>query len=131
MIHPQPKPLKRKTVKRKKKAAKRENISAVYFAVKLRDWTGCRIRRALSDFGFTYLPFDKPELAHLRARGMGGNPDLSRDTTQNTILAVQSLHTGKRSLHSGHLKIRALTEKGADGPCCFEFYEQLPSEIRK
>lgn len=131
MIHPQPKPLKRRTVKRKKKAAKRENIANVRINVEFRDFS-CRITRALRRFGFSFTAYlADAELAHLRARGMGGNPDLSRDTTRNTVLVKPLLHTGSRSLHSGHLKIRALTEKGADGPLCFEFYEQLPSEIRK
>ncbi len=70
--------------------------------------------------------YDAPlEWAHLKARGMGGNPTKSRDTTANTICCCAAHHRGRRSLHSGHLKWRFLTDKGADGPMEFCFQERL------
>ncbi len=66
------------------------------------------------------------ELAHLKAKGMGGNPSGSRNTTANTICACHDCHQGPRSLHSGHIKYRFLTDKGADGPMAFEMCERLP-----
>ena len=56
---------------------------------------------------------DVLELAHLKARGMGGS--LKRDTTQNTICCCRTCHRGPRSLHSGHVKHTFLSDKGADG----------------
>jgi len=120
-FNPQPKPVKRRTVKAKRKAVKRANIADVRWRVLRRELSSCRVPHCL------YLTV---ELAHLRARGMGGNPDLSRDTTANTIACCKWHHRGNRSLHSGHIKVRALTYEGADGPLCFEFYEQLPTEIK-
>jgi hypothetical protein len=126
------KPVKRSTVKRKKHAVKVANIGAVRDEVEQRDGERCRIIALLEKFGFRFafgVAYGRIDLAHVAGRGMGGNPDLSRDTAENTLLAFSGLHTGPRSFHSGHLKIRALTDKGANGPCCFEFYEKLPSEL--
>ena len=126
-----PKPIKRSTVKRKRKAVKVANIVDVYAEVEQRDGECCRVTRLLNKFGFSArYQFGRLELAHVEGRKMGGNPDLTRDTTENTLLLFASLHQGPRSHHSGHLKIRALTDKGTDGPVCVEFYEQLPTEIR-
>jgi 5-methylcytosine-specific restriction endonuclease McrA len=66
------------------------------------------------------------EWAHLKARGMGGNPDGSRDTTENTIAACSQCHRGTRSLHSGHLKWAFLTDKGANGAMSFTWCEKRP-----
>lgn len=126
-MNPQPKPLKRRTVKAKRDKAKAANIGQVRDRVMERDRFDCRVPDCCcaQDEGIQGVA----ELAHIRGRGMGGNKDLSRDTTANTIACCQYHHTGSRSLHSGHVKIRPLTEKGADGPLCFEFYEKLPSEL--
>lgn len=64
------------------------------------------------------------ELAHLKARGMGGMP--SRDTTDNTVAACHDCHQGTRSLHSGHIKWQHLTSAGADGPMAWTYCEKLP-----
>lgn len=123
-----PKPVKRSTAKRHKHEQKAENIRLVRGVVAERDdW--CRITKALRAFGFTLNRGYKRELAHLDGRGMGGNRDLSRDTTGNTIFAIDVLHQGPRSMHSGHIKVAAMTNKGADGPVAITFYEKLPTEI--
>lgn len=127
-MNPQPKPIKRSTLKARRRLRKRTNIGTVYERVFDREDERCRIGRLMERFGFDAL-WDRLELAHIDARGMGGNPSLSRDTTQNTIIATRLLHQGPYSLHSGYLKVRPLTEKGADGPCCFEFYEALPTQL--
>lgn len=128
------KPVKRSTSKRKRHAAKVANIKTVRDEVMERDGEMCRVVRLLIQFGVlpgSYIVSVPPllELAHIDARGMGGNPDLSRDTAENTIMAAHQFHRGTRSLHSGHLKVRALTNRGMNGPVCFEFYEKLPSEL--
>lgn len=128
-MNPCPKPVKRSTVKRRKRVAKNANIAQVRRDVMDRDGL-CRLMALLYKFGIPPQFIFAPELAHLKARGMGGNPDLSRDTTANTIWLTKHLHTGARSHHSGHLQIRPLTDRGADGPVCFELYEQLPTEAK-
>ena len=61
---------------------------------------------------------------------MGGNPDLSRDAIENTLLASWDLHNGGRhSMHGGLIKVEPLTDKGTRGPIAVTFYEKLPSEI--
>jgi hypothetical protein len=132
-MNSQPKPVKRCTVKTKRRRAKRDNITDVRERVFLREHDRCRIATLLNAFGFYWtLPgMCELELAHLLARGMGGNPSLSRDTTENTFVATRGLHKGPRSLHSGHLKVRPLTSRGTDGPLCIEFYEQLPTEVQR
>jgi len=126
------KPLKRSTVKTHQREAKNANIAAVRDEVEQRDGERCRVIALLEKFGFRFafgVAYGRIDLAHVDGRGMGGNPDLSRDTAENTLLTFSGLHTGPRSFHSGHLKVRPLTDNGANGPCCFEFYEKLPSEL--
>lgn len=87
-----------------------------------RDGQTCRICQV--------VPMRKPdpfplEWAHLEAKGMGGNPDDSRNTAANTICCCRTHHTGRRSLHSGHIKWRFLTEDGANGAMAFAFCERL------
>lgn len=66
------------------------------------------------------------ELAHLKAKGMGGNPDGSRGGTDNQICCCRTHHQGPRSIHSGHLKPIFLTAEGAAGPMAFVACEKLP-----
>ncbi len=88
-----------------------------------RDSNRCRICTSVIGFAVPD-PYGWPlEWAHLKARGMGGSK--SRDTTANTICCCVAHHRGRRSLHSGHLKWRFLTDKGADGPMEFCFQERL------
>lgn len=73
-------------------------------------WPGCDCRqRRLS-----------VEMAHVAAKGMGGTPDGRRNDPRNLItLDIERHRTGRKSLHSGDLKIVALTEDGTRGPCEF------------
>lgn len=122
-----PKPVKRSTVKAKQRRRKGTNIGTVRERVFDRDAT-CRLVRALGKAGagvLFYHLYAVSELAHVVGRGQGG-----ADTTQNTLRLAKGFHQGPFSHHSGHIKIRPLTERGADGPCCFEIYETLPTEIR-
>lgn len=128
-MNPQPKPLKRSTLKRRKKREKNLNIAIVRESVMAREDYGCRVSAMLSAFGFVLVHERPLELAHLDARGMGGNPDLSRDTTANTVSVVDRIHQGARSMHSGHIKIEAMTDQGANGPLAITFYEKLPTEL--
>lgn len=67
------------------------------------------------------------ELAHLKARGMGGNPDGSRNVSANCVAACRGCHQGTRSLHSGHIGYEFLEpRKGADGAMAWTFFEKLP-----
>ena len=97
----------------------RKNTKAVRETVWARDG-GCRV--------FGCLSWNALEMAHLKAKGMGGDRGI-RTTTRNCAMVCHEHHQGTRSLHSGHIKWRALSNKGADGPLCFEFYEKLPSEL--
>jgi hypothetical protein len=58
------------------------------------------------------------ELAHLEAKGMGGDHGL-RTTTANCALVCHDHHRGQRSIHSGDLVVEKLTAAGADGPLGF------------
>jgi hypothetical protein len=125
-----PKPIKRSTVRRKRRQQKADHIGAVFQQVWQRDGGFCRFARALGLSAYNpFLSFTaRAELAHDDDRGMGGNPNFSRDTTENTLLLSGGMHRGPRSKHSGHLKIRPLTDRGLDGPVVFEVYEELPSQ---
>lgn len=126
-----PKGPTRKTLKRRRKTAKNANIADVRTAVERRDSETCRITRLLKKFGFTHqVIWGRLELAHIAARGMGGNPDLSRDTPENTVLVIAGLHQGgKYTMHGEYVQVEALTDAGANGPIKVTFYEKLPSEI--
>lgn len=88
-----------------------------------RDQHRCRIPWCLASGGGPSGPL---EWSHLKARGMGGKRNRLLDTTANTIVACRRCHTGTRSLHSGHLKWRFLTDRDANGPMAFEWCEKLP-----
>ncbi len=98
---------------------RRPSIAPVREAVFARDDWACRI---CVHFYLQQTP--ATELAHLHARGMGGSRQ--RDTTANCIAACRWHHQGPRSLHSGHLKYRCLTDMGADGPMAFWLVDRLP-----
>lgn len=102
---------------------KKTPMSVLHDRVFARDADCCRMPwcRRFSPPGYDN------ELAHLEAKGMGGNPDDSRNTTANTICCCKDCHRGPRSLHSGHLKWRFLTDQGADGPMAFTWCEKLPT----
>lgn len=113
-----PKPIKRSTQKRKDDAVDAANTSDVRAEVFERESHCCRIpwcRTALN-----------LEFVHLKAKGMGGNPTMSRTTRQLTICGCNRCHQGVRSLHTGHIKWRFLSDAGADGPMAFEWCERLP-----
>lgn len=82
--------------------------------VKARDhhqcrWPTCQFRRISQ-------PLDA---AHVMAAGMGGDPTSARMRTENLVTICRTHHQGPESLHSGDLKIEALTPAGADGPLQF------------
>jgi len=114
------KPLKRSTTKAHQRKAQNANTRAVREAVFARDDT-CRIPWCEG--------WQVVEMAHLDAKGMGGDPVGARTTTANCICCCPLHHQSARSLHSGHIKYTFLTDKGADGPMAFTFYEKLPSEL--
>lgn len=118
--------------KRERKAEKNANIHAVREEVEQRDGEQCRIGRLLAKFGFTrFTVYSRLELAHVKARGAGGNPDLSRDTPENTLLVAACLHQGgKYTMHGAYLQVEPLTDRGTNGPIKITFYEQLPTEAR-
>lgn len=120
-----PKPVKRRTVKRREQKARAPMMAILRESVMTREGFKCRVERLLKKFGFTAMELRPLELAHLKGRGAGGT-----DTTDNTVMLRDTLHQGARSHHSGHFKVRPLTQDGMNGPCCFEFYEKLPTEIR-
>ena len=84
-----------------------------------RDGRRCRVCTALGQPSVGTI-----EWTHLKARGMGGSD--AADTTANTICCCGTHHRGPKSLHSGHLKYKCLTDQGADGPMVFLIYERLP-----
>ena len=60
------------------------------------------------------------EVAHLEAKGMGGDKSSLRSVASKMILCCFLVHQGPRSLHSGDRRITPLTEHGTNGPCSFE-----------
>lgn len=121
----------RKTLKRRRHTLKVENIADVREQVEDRDGEYCRITRLLHRFGFDFAMPERLELAHVAARGMGGNPDLSRDITSNTMLVRHSLHQGrKHTMHGELIKVEALTDRGTDGPVAVTFYEESPKTAK-
>jgi hypothetical protein len=121
----------RKTLKRRRHAVKVANIADVRERVEQRDGESCRITRLLRRFGFDFPIPERLELAHVAARGMGGNPNLSRDITANTLLVRHSLHQGrKHTMHGELIKVEALTDRGTDGPIAVTFYEESPKAAK-
>lgn len=59
------------------------------------------------------------EVAHLRAKGMGGDHGL-RSTADQMILLCATMHQGPRSLHSGDARVVPVTTQGTNGPCKFQ-----------
>ena len=55
------------------------------------------------------------EVAHITAKGMGGDHG-TRSTTANMVLVCAGVHRGSVSMHSGGVKVEALSDAGADGP---------------
>jgi hypothetical protein len=101
----------RGTALRKRREAKRDadaHLKAEKAKVRRRDlscrWPGCDCKR----WG---LPL---ECAHIVDQSLGGSDDAS-----NMILICAEKHRGRPSLHSKHLRIEPLTERGANGPCAF------------
>lgn len=120
---PQPKPIKRSTAKRKNHKAIVANTNLVRADVFDRDDYSCRLVPNCGAAGVNL------QLVHLEAKGMGGDHG-TRTTTANCVVGCFAHHQGHRSLHSGHIKYRFLTDRGADGPMVFEYHEaigQLPS----
>ena len=91
---PFPKPVKRATLKARKQKAKTANIRRVRNIVFDRDYERCRVPQCIthqsSESAYGFLRY--VELAHIDGRGMGGNQDLSRDTTANTICCCAGHH---------------------------------------
>jgi hypothetical protein len=111
----QPKPVKAKTLKRKRQHLERMLKTAIRAACVERDGY-CRYGTALN-----YRPCDGPsEWAHLgdkrRSRTRGQSPELRHTTTGSVMLCRR--HHQMYDLH--WLTIRATTELGADGSLIFE-----------
>lgn len=82
--------------------------------VKVRERDGQRCRWPGCD-----APGYSLEVAHLRHKGMGGNPARDRSTRDQMITLCIRHHRGPISFDSGHLQIRPVTELGTDGQCEF------------
>jgi hypothetical protein len=81
-------------------------------AVKKRDRHRCRVPGCTMQRWYKFVL----DAAHIRPAGMGGNPTLSRFTTENMVSVCRYHHKMAFSLHSGHIKPRPETDKGANGP---------------
>lgn len=84
-------------------------------AVMARDQRQCRWPRC--EFRTMRIPI---EVAHVMGhKAMGGNPANDRSERHRMMACCRLHHQGATSLHSGDLRIEALTDKGTDGPCAF------------
>ena len=61
-------------------------------------------------------PHTRFDAAHIVAKGIGGDKLAIRSQSSNMVRCCMPHHTGKHSLHSGHLRVECLTDRGADGP---------------
>lgn len=61
------------------------------------------------------------EWAHLNHRGMGGNRDGSRSTSDTTLCLCRTHHKGPDSLDNARMEVIPLTTAGCDGPLAFHF----------
>lgn len=61
---------------------------------------------------------DRLEVAHIDAKGMGGDHGVRSDA-ENMLLLCLARHQGHTSLHSGDLRIEKKTVEGANGPLLF------------
>jgi hypothetical protein len=60
------------------------------------------------------------EAMHWKGKGMGGNPDGTRNVRRNLVTGCPEVHQGPNSLHAGRKRIRALTPELMDGPRAFD-----------
>jgi hypothetical protein len=56
------------------------------------------------------------ESAHLDGKGMGGDHGARSDSPACFVTTCSDCHQGPRSLHSTHLLVVPLSDRGADGP---------------
>jgi len=110
-----PKPL---AIERHEKRAKRtSHEKSEKEKVRRRDrhcrWPSCECR-ALK------IAANVEEVAHLEAKGMGGDKLGIRTQASKMMLLCHLVHQGPNSLHSGDKRIAPLTAAGTDGPCAFD-----------
>jgi hypothetical protein len=60
-------------------------------------------------------------VAHLDAKGLGGDKLLDRTRADRMVCLCAPHHIGERSHHSGDLRIEPTTPAGTSGPC--DFYQ--------
>lgn len=75
---------------------------------------GARRCRIVPNCG--YLRTFRCETAHLDDKGMGGDPLGICSTPDRMIRSCFQHHQGPFSLHSKHLRVEALTDRGTNGP---------------
>jgi hypothetical protein len=82
--------------------------------VRQRDGGQCRVP------GCTNLKHGwAPNVAHLLAKGMGGDKNLDRTKPELMLVLCALHHIGPKSHHSGDLKIEPETSHGTHGLCHF------------
>lgn len=100
-------------VRHERKLARQAHERREKQATKARDWHKCRWPRC------EYSAVGQPlEAAHVEDAGMGGSDERMR---RDNLVTLCRLHhrTAPQSIHSGDLKIEALTGLGTDGPLSF------------
>lgn len=61
----------------------------------------------------------RAEGVHLDDKGMGGDHGV-RTTRDRMLRGCFIHHQGAKSIHSGHIRVKYLTDKGTDGPIALE-----------
>lgn len=109
-----PKPLRGSGLleRRVKRQARVKAEQAVMHAALVRDKMTCRWPQC--EYRVRKLPIDP---AHLRHRGMGGNPSGDRTASTGQIVALCRVHHGLYD--ACEVEIDPLTDRGADGPLAF------------
>jgi len=111
-VIPKPAPGTALKAKRRRKAQQARQEQQVMREAKARDHDRCRA---------CGRPGTDP--AHLRHRGMGGNPAGDRTTRQGVIALCRACH---RKFDAHRLEIVCLTDDGADGPVKIGGLTSLP-----
>jgi hypothetical protein len=120
-FNPQPKPVKGEAVLKRKAAAAtlRSDEKAVKAEVTKRD--GQKVCRLDPDCPHVKVGI-RVEGVHLDDKGMGGDHGV-RTTRDRMLRGCFIHHQGAKSLHSGDLRVKYLTDKGTDGPIALEHKE--------
>jgi hypothetical protein len=115
-----PKPGSVRVERAAKSLKRRAKEDAAGAAAKKRDWFRCVWPHQTAAEREACRRSSWKEAMHWKAKGMGGNPDGTRNVRRNLVTGCPDVHQGPTSIHAGKKRIRALTPDLMDGARAFD-----------